>query len=54
MNSKIFVPCVSFLMKYFFDIEREITQQCLNTIQLKLFDLKEIAIHYTQILAMHR
>jgi hypothetical protein len=42
MCSKYLVPCLMFLLKYFFDIEREITQQMITTLTLRIHDCKEV------------
>ena len=54
MNTNFWTPVVGYLMKYFFNVEREITQQLLDTLQIKLIDLKDIAIHYSQIITIHK
>lgn len=54
MNSQMIVSSVAFMMKYFFNVEKELTLQLVNTLQLKLFDLKDIAVHYSQLITMHR
>lgn len=54
MNSEMIVSSVAFMMKYFFNVEKELTLQLVNTLQLKLFDLKDVAIHYAQLLAAHK
>jgi len=54
MNTKVFVSCIMFLMKYFFDVEREITQQLLMTVHMRLIDAKDVFIYYTQYLNTHR
>jgi hypothetical protein len=48
MDSTYLIPTVTFVMKYFFDLEKETTMQLLNTAHLRLLDLKEIFIHYAQ------
>ena len=44
------VPAVVFMMKYFFDVEKEITQQILLTFQVRIMDCKEILHHIQHIL----
>ena len=41
MTQKFLTPAVIFMMKYFFDVEKEITQQVLFTAKLRLNDCKE-------------
>jgi hypothetical protein len=54
MESRIFVPALVFTMKYFFDIEKEITQQLLFTCHLRLIDCKEVVVSVMQVLTAHR
>lgn len=42
MDHKYLVPVLGFMLKYFFDIEKEITQQLLVTVHLRLIDCKEL------------
>jgi hypothetical protein len=41
MTQKFLTPAVIFMMKYFFDVEKEITQQVLFSAKLRLNDCKE-------------
>ena len=52
MSSKYLVSCLMFLLKYFFDIEREITQQMITTMNLRFNDCKEI-VHNLYQVAIH-
>lgn len=42
MTTKYLIPCLMFMMKYFFDIEKEITQQMITTVSLRIHDCKEL------------
>jgi len=41
MWDKYLIPALLFMMKYFFDVEREITQQIVATVNLRWQDLRE-------------
>jgi|GEM_PF-5452884 len=43
MEAKIVLPALFFIMKYFFHVEKEIVQQMLVTVQVRLLDCKELA-----------
>jgi hypothetical protein len=42
MTTKYLMPCLMFMLKYFFDIEKEITQQMVATVTLRIHDCKEL------------
>jgi hypothetical protein len=42
MTQKFFTTAVIFMMKYFFDVEKEITQQLLFTAHMRLNDCKDV------------
>jgi len=42
METRFITPALVFMMKYFFDMEKEITQQLLLTAQLRLLECKDI------------
>lgn len=48
MYSRFLIPSMIFMMKYFFDIEKEITQQLLLSLHLRFHEVKEL------ILMMHK
>ena len=48
MSEKFLIPALLFSMKYFFDIEREITQQILTSVNLKLHDCRELVSGFIQ------
>lgn len=50
MLVKYLAPCVLFMLKYFFDIEKEITLQVWSNFHAKLYYLKELAMHYSHLL----
>ena len=54
MERRFITPTLIFMMKYFFDIEKEITQQLLFSLQTRLLDCKEIAAHLYQVAISHR
>ena len=54
MATRLFIPALIFSMKYFFDIEKEITQQLLLTAHLRLIECKDVLTHLTQVVATHR
>ena len=44
MSSKAMMGVLTFTMKYFFDVEREITQQLITTASVRLHDCKELVM----------
>jgi hypothetical protein len=54
MTQKFLTPAVIFMMKYFFDVEKEITQQLLLTAHLRLNDCKEAMQHLGNIVVAAR
>lgn len=54
MSSKFFVPFLMFVMKYFFDVEKEITQQLLTTLYVRAHDCKELVSGLHQVISLHR
>ncbi len=42
MSNKYLLPFVTFTMKYFFDVERETTQQLIQSAGTKLYIYKEL------------
>jgi hypothetical protein len=54
MTQKFWTPALVFMMKYFFDVEKEITQQVLLTAQLRLNDCKEVVNHLGSLVATTR
>lgn len=42
MYDKYLIPFLIFIMKYFFDVQREITLQLLNTAEVRFHDCKEL------------
>lgn len=51
MEHKMILSAVFFMMKYFFDVEKEITQTLVTTLHLRLMDCKELAVHACQLIA---
>jgi hypothetical protein len=50
MYTKYLIPCVLFMLKYFFDIEKEITLQMLTNVNLKFHYLRELVMNYSHLL----
>ena len=44
-------PALIFMMKYFFDIEKEITQTLLTSAQLRLWDCRDVVTNLFQVVA---
>ena len=42
MTSKYLIPFLMFVLKYFFDIEREITYHMITTATVRIHDCKEV------------
>jgi len=51
MAKSSITPALIFMMKYFFDIEKEITQQLLLTAHLRLIDCKDALLHIGHLVA---
>jgi hypothetical protein len=49
METGIITPALVFMMKYFFDVEKEITQQLLLTCQLHLNNCKDAVTSLCQV-----
>lgn len=47
--SKYLAPCVLFMLKYFFDIEKEITMQMWTNVHVKFHYVKEFITYYTHL-----
>ena len=54
MDTGFFTPALIFMMKYFFDVEKEITQQLLLTCQLHLNNCKEVVANLFEVAAEHK
>jgi len=44
METRFFTPALVFMMKYFFDVEKEITQQLLFTAHIRLAECKDVML----------
>jgi len=51
MSSNAMMGILTFTMKYFFDVEREITQQLITTAAVRLHDCKELI---TTLVSFHK
>jgi hypothetical protein len=54
MTTRIIMPALLFMMKYFFDIEKEITQSVLLSCQVRLMDCKEVLTNIYQVAISNR
>ena len=54
MNSSFIVGFLMFVMKYFFDMEKEITQQLLWTVDLRINDCKEFMSNVYHLVLMDK
>ena len=54
MTMRMIIPALLFMMKYFFDIEKEITQSILLSCQLRLMDYKEVLNNLYQVAVSNR
>jgi hypothetical protein len=50
MKTGVFTPALCFMLKYFFDIEKEITQQILLSAYLKVGECKGAVAHLREAL----
>ena len=54
MTTNYLIPFLLFMMKYFFDIEKEITQTLLTSAQLRLMDCRDVIANLYQVIAANR
>lgn len=54
MTARFIIPALLFTMKYFFDIEKEITQSLIVSGQLRLMECKSAIAHVYQVLISNR
>ncbi len=54
MDLRFLLPVLMFTMKYFFDVEKEITQQLLMTAHIRLNDCKELFTNLFHFIAMQK
>ena len=54
MAATYITPALIFMMKYFFDIEKEITQTLLTSAQLRLMDCRDVIANLYQVIAANR
>lgn len=50
MFERYIAPGIMFSMKYFFDIEKEISQQLLNNVTVKLNGVKESVVQWSNLI----
>lgn len=54
MFERYIAPGIMFSMKYFFDIEKEISQQLLSDVTMKLNGVKETVAHWSHVRIFHK
>ncbi|HRO41431.1 MAG TPA: hypothetical protein PL009_01260 [Flavipsychrobacter sp.] len=54
MNTQLFTPALCFMMKYFFDVEKEITQTLLMSAKVRISECKGVASNIYSHIATHR
>lgn len=54
MKRQYIAGVVFFMMKYFFDIEREIIQQLVTSAQVRILDVKTLLSGLHQLIVLHK